>query len=198
MFERMFPGGREAWRTDNQILRLAQAKKEADDAWKQRHIETATTSVFFWGFYSDFSDLEHPAACCITFKLHFYLFVLLVFSFAFLLFHFFPEESARLKLHVARSWTPRGWTNRWIPKWASLEGCWRLSTKGCPLNRSRHDLDSLDPIPGTACCFSCLRRELLRWDALAVTGRMSTIPMRDNWLTSCPRSKPTKRRRPCC
>ena len=43
---------------------------------------------FFWGFYSDFSDLEHPAACCITFKLHFYLFVLLVFSFAFLLFHF--------------------------------------------------------------------------------------------------------------
>jgi hypothetical protein len=87
--------------------------------------------------------LEHPAACCITFKLHFYLFVLLVFSFAFLLFHFFPEESARLKLHVARSWTPRGWTNRWIPKWASLEGCWRLSTKGCPSNRSRHDLDSL-------------------------------------------------------
>lgn len=98
---------------------------------------------FFWGFYSDFSDLEHPAACCITFKLHFHLFVLLVFSFAFLLFHFFPEESARLKLHVARSWTPRGWTNRWIPKWASLEGCWRLSTKGCPSNRSRHDLDSL-------------------------------------------------------
>jgi hypothetical protein len=33
---------------------LAQAKKEADDAWKQRHIETATTSVFFEVFILTF------------------------------------------------------------------------------------------------------------------------------------------------
>ena len=34
--------------------------------------------------------------------------------------------------------------------------------------------------------------------ALRCICRTSTIPMQDNWLTSCPRSKPKKRRRPGC